>query len=371
MPDEPSPKRSRRSRPGKPHSTDKTRSPKSAAEPHFLSREELRSARPIPATQPPPAELAGSPEPELYVQTESAGKPQVTVAAVKPAGGERDGLWRVHVHSSSGTLGAVLPGRSQESLDAKELGRPGRDTRGTEGFRPPWLDLTFLPQTLPHRLTFEVPEALRQLSPLLPPVFHVERAEQLNTGYPWSTIGKVDVIDPRNPSARHPVGSGVLVGPNLMLTASHVAPWGKSPWSMKFTPALRDSTAPFGSSFVQTFRGVQDFNGHPGLDYVICKLFTRLGDRVGWMGTQCFGNQDKYKDFAWVSVGYPTDSFNGKRPVVEPFVPVADVDSDADGVELETHTFATAGWSGGPLWSFLASNDPRVVGTMVGEEEEL
>src|SRR5262249_48560569 len=144
----------------------------------------------------------------------------------------------------------------------------------------------------------------------------------------------------------------------------------QSPWSMKFTPGLRDSAAPFGSSFVDAFRGVRDFDGHPGLDYVICKLFTRLGDRAGWMGTQAFGNQDKYKDFAWVSVGYPTDAFTGLRPVVEPLVPVADWDSDEDGVELETHTFATAGWSGGPLWGFLAPNNPKVVGVMKGEERE-
>jgi V8-like Glu-specific endopeptidase len=50
-------------------------------------------------------------------------------------------------------------------------------------------------------------------------------------------------------------GTGTLVGPNLLLTASHVVPWEGDPWWLKFVPGFRDDTEPFGSSFCSEFTG--------------------------------------------------------------------------------------------------------------------
>ena len=68
--------------------------------------------------------------------------------------------------------------------------------------------------------------------------------------YPYSTMGKVfthggsgfNLIDQ---------GSGVMVGPNIVLTSAHLVPWEIDPWGMYFVPAFRAGTEPFGGSWVK------------------------------------------------------------------------------------------------------------------------
>jgi len=51
------------------------------------------------------------------------------------------------------------------------------------------------------------------------------------------------------------MGSGVLVGRNLLLTAGHVAPWGLNrPW-MKFIPAFENRAEPFAAVYVLNWNG--------------------------------------------------------------------------------------------------------------------
>ncbi len=197
----------------------------------------------------------------------------------------------------------------------------------------------------------------------------VEAAEAESFSYPWRTVGKV--FSTGGPTGAEG-GSGVLVGPNLMLTASHVAPWGDGPWSMEFIPAFRNgdpNPRPFGSSFVQSFHGYQTEPEVSGLDYVICKLYNPLGNALGWMGSQSWGDEDEYFRRHYTSSGYP-DSFGG-RPAVEFDVGLRDIDSDSPGLELE-HFIGhplTAGWSGGPLWFFDGAS-PTVVGIHSGSEKD-
>jgi hypothetical protein len=102
-----------------------------------------------------------------------------------------------------------------------------------------------------------------------------------------------------------------------------------------------------------------------GLDYAVCKLYTRLGDNIGWMGSQSRSDDDPYLDGRWTSVGYPRLS-GGQVPMVELEIALDDID---DGVALARVgvTCSPAGWSGGPLcW---LGDQPRVVGVMKGFEE--
>ncbi|SOR76680.1 V8-like Glu-specific endopeptidase [Streptomyces chartreusis NRRL 3882] len=75
---------------------------------------------------------------------------------------------------------------------------------GTQGYRPPWVPHEFLPRLVPFQ-TAEHPGRVY----MEPKAVEAERLT-----YPWRTNGLV-ITNGR------PAGSGVLVGPNLMLTASH------------------------------------------------------------------------------------------------------------------------------------------------------
>ena len=223
-------------------------------------------------------------------------------------------------------------------------------------FRPPWLDSVMAPRIRPHLLDFHLP---RYMKPL---VF-----ESAATEWPWCTIGKLFA----RTDGVMKVGSGVLVGPRLLLTASHAMPWAGRYWDIRFVPNYRNGNDPrFGHAYVDEFWGIETRDDVTGTDYVICKLNWRIGDRTGWMGSQWWSNEDEYYNRDWISVGYPVSQPNGgERPSIEVPVKVVDIDNDGDGLEIETHKFALGGWSGGPLW-FWINGDPRVVGIESGFEKD-
>lgn len=197
------------------------------------------------------------------------------------------------------------------------------------------------------------------------------RQELLDTGYPWCTIGRVFVGINEDYINWTDSGTGVLIGRNIILTASHVAPWDQPSWWMRFVPAYRDGAAPLGESYVQQFRGYKNSDEVKGSDYIVARLYNPLGDALGWMGTHSFGDEDDYKDVPWKSVGYPGDFFMAQRPALQPFVAVEDVDDDDGGLELETTPFTSNGWSGGPLFGWPRGvSGPRVAGVCSGREEE-
>ncbi|ACK52588.1 hypothetical protein Msil_3704 [Methylocella silvestris BL2] len=215
---------------------------------------------------------------------------------------------------------------------------------------------------------------LRDLSSIaLPPAgaMRLMRQELLDAGYPWCTVGRVFVGINEDYVNWTQSGTGVLIGHNIILTASHVAPWDQASWWMRFVPAYRDGAAPLGQSYVQQFRGYKNSDEIKGSDYIVAKLYNPLGDALGWMGTHSFGDEDNYKDVPWQSIGYPGDFFMAQRPALQPFVAVEDIDDDDGGLELETTPFTSNGWSGGPLFGWPRGvTGPRVAGVCSGREEE-
>src|SRR5579859_4508910 len=190
-----------------------------------------------------------------------------------------------------------------------------------------------------------------------------------STQYPWRAIGKVFVGENNNFASPIWTGSGCLVGPNLLLTASHVAPWDRAGGWMRFVPAYYNSAEPYGSSYVAQWRGVK-FTGAIGkFDYVVCSLYTPIGYTVGWLGTHWWGDDSNYTaPHQWLSVGYPGDSFNAQVPMLEQQINVKKVIDDGTlGKELDTSYYAHPGWSGGPTWAWF-SNQPLAVAVMSGWE---
>ena len=243
-----------------------------------------------------------------------------------------------------------------ERLSVEDLINISETVRHPQAFRPKWLDIMTAPRIRPRLLDINISGAIKPL------VF-----ESPATEWPFSAIGKVFVTRRGQlPKA----GSGVLVGPRLLLTASHLMPWDTGDSSVRFVPGYRNGNDPrFGHAYVDIWRGVRNKDDVTGLDYVICKLNWRIGDRTGWLGSEWHSDENWYYNDPWISVGYPRSEPNlGQRPSIEIPVWVRDIDDEADGLEIETHKFALGGWSGGPLWGWRGG-DPKVVGIESGFEK--
>ncbi|MDF2985556.1 MAG: V8-like Glu-specific endopeptidase [Eubacterium sp.] len=313
-----------------------------------ITLEDWINASPIPATQEIPDEMREMLSRSTGVYVRSKSKPKMDFATENVSGAPE--MWRVVDGLKHEELLTTIPGQEQIELNAGGMSEEKDEASGTESHRPLWLSLEYLPRLVPFRAGGRIylePRAIEEGNRLI---------------YPWCTIGMVL-------SSNGSQGSGVLVGPNLMLTAGHLVPWGMNPWSIEFVPAFRagDTRPPFGNSFVETYRGYNTNPETSGYDYVVCKLYTPLGQALGWLGTQSWGNEDEYYRRRYVSSGYP-GTFGG-RPAVELDMGLRDIDNDSPGKELEFsyagHPDLKPGWSGGPLW---LPNEKKVYGVLSGWE---
>ena len=328
-----------------------------------MTYDEIIAAERVPASDPGPGPVEDS---GLQFFAESADEPSGQVRWERfPA----EGFWRGSLKTSSGTVTARMPGRNHGRVTQADL-TSTVDPDPSEGFRPPWLPGEFLPRMAPRET--HLPPVPRR-GPTDAPALPLRFIQQPNRAWPWCTVGRVFYGHGTN-LAHNNAGTGVLVGRDLLLTASHLAPWGERPgnWWMHFVPAYSNGT-PYlmGSSYVRSFYGVRNEGDGDvtGLDYVICKLYEPLGDQCGWMGTQSWGNTDAYYSYDWISVGYPETFFVGELPAVQFAIGIKDIDGDGDGLELETVDFTAHGWSGGPLWNRI-NGDPKVVGVLSGREKD-
>jgi hypothetical protein len=337
-----------------------------------MSYEDMIRADPIPATEPVPSFVTPDEEPSLFI--ESAAEPKIRARPERLMA--EPSLWRVHLESREGRVLAGLAGKEQGHVDPAALRRAAPDMPASERYCPPWLSTVFFPRVAPRRI-----EAPGSLAGDAAGGAVRDIVEQLSRDWPWCTIGRVFFSAQGTNFARNHSGSGVLVGRNLLLTASHLVPWGQPSggWWMEFVPAYNlgvakdGKTEPFGSSYVESAHGVANFdNSVDGLDCAICKLYTPLGDRCGWIGSHSWSGEDPYYAGEWTSVGYPdTDAGGGGEiPVVQFARGIKDIDNDGDGLALETVRFTDHGWSGGPLWGWIDVG-PRVIGVCSGEEYNL
>jgi hypothetical protein len=271
-------------------------------------------------------------------------------------------------------------GQSGEDTRLEEVPRAERGKlEGSDPFQPPWINLTYLPQLVPFRPRTRrragvtpFPRATTLLLLGSTPMRMLDARLLPTCGYPYSTIGRVESGFGSEFDRPRTSGTGVLVGPNMLLTATHLMQWDHPPegWWMRFVPGFVSGLEPYGHSYVQTVHGYRA-QAHPhGLDYVLGRLYTPLGKRVGWMGSQSFGDEDRYSDRRWISVGYPSIYMNGLEPAMEINIDIDDIDNDDnDSKELEVdyNDAFGGGWSGGPLFGWI-DDQPRVIGVKSGWE---
>jgi hypothetical protein len=138
---------------------------------------------------------------------------------------------------------------------------------------------------------------------------------------------------------------------------------------IKFVPAYYDGSSLLGSgiySYVQSYRGYRDHG--QGDDMAVLKLYTPLGDSLGWFGSKTYDDDWEDGNY-WTKCGYPGAIASAQRPSRITWFPIIDDDNDGAGVELEYHADSSNGDSGGPVFGWWNSS-PYVIGTHSGGEEE-
>jgi V8-like Glu-specific endopeptidase len=189
-----------------------------------------------------------------------------------------------------------------------------------------------------------------------------------DTSYPWSTCGRVDTAAGW--------GSGVMVGPRHLLTASHVVNWGTgntAGW-LRFTPLSFDGSTPFGVAWASLIYWWNRANPGDGInavecafDYVVCILDRRLGDITGWMGSRGYSTSWDGGSY-WGHIGYPGDMSGGTRPAFHgPGVMDSTFTQSLGGRNsfgIRHRNDVWPGQSGGPYFGWWAGQvGPHVVST--------
>lgn len=189
------------------------------------------------------------------------------------------------------------------------------------------------------------------------------RAMFYPTSYPWHCIGRLESGAGQN------VGTGALVGRDLVLTARHVVQDNGPTAMMKFVPAYYAGQSTVGSgvfSWVKsnTYYGGSDLGAW---DFALLRLYQPLGDMLGYFGVRTYNDSWDDKPL-WDAVGYPSMApFLNLYPSFM-ICSIDDADNDGDATELESEDQDNSkGNSGGPLWS-VWPDGPYLVGVTSGNE---
>lgn len=224
------------------------------------------------------------------------------------------------------------------------------------GYRPPWMNASLAPRRA--RLP-EPPKVMHRGDPLEPLVVWGadDRKIYNDTDYPWGCVCKIT-------NAAGKAGSGVLIGPRQVLTASHVVDWSTD-IAEKIEVHLT-GTAASATAFDTIVYAYTHISGNPGIsqvdeDYAVLVTDDRLGDRFGFMGTRTYDSAWD-GDNVWRTVGYPGDIAGGLQPTFQ-----RDKNMDEDewdygsGRAMTTSADIMPGQSGSPMFGYWDDEVPDVV----------
>jgi V8-like Glu-specific endopeptidase len=177
--------------------------------------------------------------------------------------------------------------------------------RQTDSYRAPWTAKSFVPKRM--RLP-EPPKVLHRghrMTPLAEAALQChfigsdDRAMYNDTRYPWGCVCRIT-------NANGMMGSGALIGPRHILTASHVVAWN-SDLSEKIELHWAGNAAS-ATVFDTVAYAYTQISGDPSAstideDYAVLVVNERLGDRWGWLGTKVYDSA--WDDLnAWNNMGY-------------------------------------------------------------------
>lgn len=185
------------------------------------------------------------------------------------------------------------------------------------------------------------------------------------TSYPFRTVGKVRTAGGW--------GSGTMVGPRHVLSASHVVNWQAdgSPGWLTFTPGYYDGRGPWGEISVSRVIYWDRMSSpltdeETAFDYVVLILAQRIGETIGNAGVKAYARNWNGGTY-WQYLGYPAERASGQRPAIQYNGIVSTVESftknNREGFVMGHFNDFTPGQSGGCAWGFWPNEvGPHVVG---------
>jgi V8-like Glu-specific endopeptidase len=192
-----------------------------------------------------------------------------------------------------------------------------------------------------------------------------ERRAYYDTSYPWRCLVRINT--PRGWS-----GSGALVGPRHVLTASHCVDWtpGWLTVDVMYTNGTKLASANGIYVYAESRVGPGQIpDDESDEDYAVIVLDQSLGAQFGWLGSRTYDSGWDDETSAWHSIGYPQDwSGNGEIAAWQTNFMLNELGADYGSARLiRSETFDNwPGQSGSPIFGFW-DDGPYVVGVVSGQ----
>ncbi len=191
--------------------------------------------------------------------------------------------------------------------------------------------------------------------------------------FPFTTIGKLNITFPNNKTF---VGTGTMIDRFHVLTAGHVVYSAKDGgWAstIKFTPLLDGTYAPYGSAYMTYERTYDSFINYnkrnPNStatninDIALITLDRTLGDRTSWMSYGYDNNNGRFaRGTIFNTAGYPAaGGYNGSKMEFSSGQ-IAGLSSNGQALQYYQSQITTyAGQSGSAVWLYKTSDGTRVI----------
>ena len=307
-----------------------------------------------PSTEPLPSHIT-------YMQVDKrSGPPSVSTRLTEVRSGRGKSVWRVELVTGGRPASINAP-----AAVAARLKRPTKDLRGIRALAPsmPIGDTVRVrPRTLGRPKRIKTAYGGEPTRPNR--VFNPDGRYAYNDrDYPWRCVCRI--------SSGGQLGSGVLVGPRHVLTASHVLNWNNL--TVGVDANHFDGAAQASSGAIRVWYYTKVFANagtttNADEDFAVIVLSNRLGDRLGWMGTRVYSTGWDNQAW-WRSIGYAGDMAGMSRPVYQRDFALEQDDRDSDSFHSTT-TFTgdfVGGQSGSPTFAFW-NDGPYVVAVHHGEQ---
>lgn len=196
------------------------------------------------------------------------------------------------------------PPRQVARID-RAMPKPALTADPVEGYCPPWAGVAYAPKGVRFPVPTKIVHRGRELQPRvdLPP-----RGDQQfyndPGSYPWRCVCRIT-------NAYGKVGSGVLVGPQHILTASHCVAWSTTESEkIEVHRAGNVSQAVAFDTVAIAFTQIEGDSAPSDVldeDYAVLVTNERLGDRFGWLGSREY-NASWDGGRYWDTMGYVLNS---------------------------------------------------------------